>query len=97
MADTKFSQPVMGRRAFVGGAIATSALAALAGCGGGGGKDGGNTAAAGDKVMSFYLSEPAYIDPYNAQENQGTAIARAMFDDLMTWDWDKNVAVPVCA
>ena len=97
MADTKFSQPVMGRRAFVGGAIATSALAALAGCGGGGGKDGGNTAAAGDKVMSFYLSEPAYIDPYNAQENQGTAIARAMFDGLMTWDWDKNVAVPVCA
>ena len=97
MADTKFSQPVMGRRAFVGGAIATSALAALAGCGGGGGKDGGNTAAAGDKVMSFYLSEPAYIDPYNAQENQGTAIARAMFDGLMTWDWDKNAAVPVCA
>ena len=97
MADTKFSQPVMGRRAFVGGAIATSALAALAGCGGGGGKDGGNTAAAGDKVMSFYLSEPAYIDPYNAQENQGTAIARAMFDGLMTWDWDKNTAVPVCA
>ena len=97
MADTKFSQPVMGRRAFVGGAIATSALAALAGCGGGGGKDGGNTAAAGDKVMSFYLSEPAYIDPYNAQENQGTAIARAMFDGLMTWDSDKNTAVPVCA
>ena len=37
MADTKFTQPVMGRRTFVGGALATGALAALAGCGGGGG------------------------------------------------------------
>lgn len=99
MADTKFTQPVMGRRTFVGGALATGALAALAGCGGGGDTEGSGTTAApaGDNVMGFYLSEPAYIDPYNAQENQGTAIARAMFDGLMTWDWDTNSAVPVCA
>ena len=43
------------------------------------------------------IRDSAYIDPYNAQENQGTAIARAMFDGLMTWDWDTNSAVPVCA
>lgn len=99
MADTKFSQPVMGRRTFVGGALATSALAALAGCGGGGDKAGsGDTAApAGDNVMSFYLSEPAFIDPYNAQENQGTAVVVAVFDGLMEWDWDKGSAVPACA
>lgn len=96
MADIKFNQPVMGRRAFVGGALATSALAALAGCGGGSG-EGEGAPAGGDNVMSFYLSEPAYIDPYNAQENQGTAVVRAMFDGLMTWDWDVNEAVPVCA
>lgn len=94
----KFTEPVMGRRQFVGGTLATSALAALAGCGGN--KTEGSAPAedgAGDNVMSFYLSEPAYIDPYNAQENQGTAIVRAMFDGLMTWDWDTNSAVPVCA
>ncbi len=95
---TKFSQPVVGRRQFVGGALAASALTALAGCGGGKAPAGSAPAAASDdNVMSFYLSEPAYIDPYNAQENQGTAVARAMFDGLMTWDWDTNSAVPVCA
>lgn len=94
MATPKFTQPVVGRRTFIGGTLAASALAALAGCGGG---KGGSSAGGGDNVLSFYLSEPAYIDPYNAQENQGTAIARACFDGLMTWDWDTNSAVPMCA
>ena len=62
----------------------------------GGGK-GGSSAGGGDNVLSFYLSEPAYIDPYNAQENQGNAVVRACFDGLMTWDWDTNSAVPMCA
>lgn len=97
-----FNKP-MGRRAFVGSALATSALAALAGC-----SNGGNTAssgsgtatdssASGDNVMSFYLSEPAYIDPYNAQENQGTAVVRAVFDGLVTWDWETNEPKAMCA
>ena len=100
MADTKFTQPMMGRRTFVGGALATGALATLAGCGGGGDKPAGSGASAapsGDNVMSFYLSEPAFIDPYNAQENQGTAIVFSVFDGLMEWDWDTNSAVPACA
>ena len=70
--------------------------------------NGGNTAssgsgtatdssASGDNVMSFYLSEPAYIDPYNAQENQGTAVVRAVFDGLVTWDWDTNEPKAMCA
>lgn len=94
MAEINFKQPVMGRRAFVGSALAASALAALAGCGGKGGNGGGSK---GGKVMNFYLSEPAFIDPYNAQENQGTSMVRAMFDGLVTWDWDKNAVTPVCA
>lgn len=94
MATPKFTQPVVGRRTFIGGTLAASALAALAGCGGG---KGGSSAGGGDNVLSFYLSEPAYIDPYNAQENQGTAVVRACFDGLMTWDWDTNSAVPMCA
>ena len=77
MATPKFTQPVVGRRTFIGGTLAASALAALAGCGGG---KGGSSAGGGDNVLSFYLSEPAYIDPYNAQENQGTAVVRACFD-----------------
>lgn len=94
MATPKFTQPVVGRRTFIGGTLAASALAALAGCGGG---KGGSSTGGGDNVLSYYLSEPAYIDPYNAQENQGTAVVRACFDGLMTWDWDTDSAVPLCA
>ncbi len=100
MADI-FNRP-MGRRAFVGSALATSALAALAGCSNGGGTtDGGSSSnggnAGGDNVMSYYLSEPAYIDPYNAQENQGVAVVKACFDTLLTWDWNENAAVALAA
>lgn len=103
MADLKINQPTLGRRQFVGGALAASALAALAGCSNGGGQASTGSAAAsgapsvGDDYISFYLSEPAYIDPYNAQENQGTAVVRATFDGLVTWDWDSNEAVPLAA
>lgn len=96
----KFDQPMVGRRQFVGGALAASALTALAGCGGGDKPAGSADSAAastGDNVMSFYLSEPAFIDPYNAQENQGTAVVFNVFDSLMEWDWDSNSAVPACA
>ena len=59
MADTKFTQPMLGRRTFIGGALATGALATLAGCGGGGDEPAGRRSSAappGDNVMSFYLS-----------------------------------------
>ncbi|MFR2951033.1 MAG: hypothetical protein ACLTKG_06815 [Collinsella intestinalis] len=52
MANFKFSQPVMGRRTFIGGALATGA-AALAGCGGG--ENGGGGDASGKKVMNLPL------------------------------------------
>ena len=103
MADSKFHQPVMGRRAFVGGALATSALAALAGCTGKKGAAAGSGSAAAsdikltDNTFSYYLSEPAFIDPYNAQENQGTAVVYACFDGLLTWDFDKHAPKPLAA
>ena len=40
MADSMFHQPVMGRRAFVGGTLAASSMAFLAACGKKGGDDG---------------------------------------------------------
>ena len=103
MADSKFHQPVMGRRAFVGGALATSALAALAGCAGNKGTAAGSGSAAAadvkltDNTFIYYLSEPAFIDPYNAQENQGTAVVYSCFDGLLTWDFDTNAPVPLAA
>ncbi|MBM6682301.1 ABC transporter substrate-binding protein [Collinsella intestinalis] len=94
----------LNRRQFVGSALAASALAALAGCTSNGGTTAGSAGSApaaapevGENYISFYLSEPAYIDPYNAQENQGTAVVRATFDGLVTWDWATNDVVPLAA
>ena len=103
MAFSKFNQPVVGRRQFVGGALAASALAALAGCTGGNQTSSGSGDAAaeapavGEGYMSFYLSEPAYIDPYNGQENQGMAVIHACFDSLLTWDYNTNEPVALAA
>lgn len=101
MADINFKQPVLGRRQFVGGALAASALAALAGCTNNQAASGSAGSAAapevGEDYISFYLSEPAYIDPYNAQENQGTAVVRTIFDGLVTWDWSTNEPVALAA
>ncbi len=42
MADSMFHQPVMGRRAFVGGTLAASSMAFLAACGKKGGDASGS-------------------------------------------------------
>ncbi|WP_028264437.1 peptide ABC transporter substrate-binding protein [Atopobium fossor] len=82
---------MIGRRTFVKGGLAASALTALAACknnsnaGGGSGKSGG--------TMKFYLSEPVAIDPYNAQESEGTQVEHILFDSLTAFDWKKKELV----
>ena len=104
MATESNRMPMMGRRRFIGSALAVSALTALAGCSGGTGSTSGSapagdtgSASSGDNVMSVYTSEPAFIDPYNAKEVQGTMVVLACFDTLVSWDWDTNTAVPLAA
>jgi oligopeptide transport system substrate-binding protein len=36
--------------------------------------------------MSFYIGEPAYLDPYNAQETEGMQVTQVVFDSLTTFD-----------
>jgi peptide/nickel transport system substrate-binding protein/oligopeptide transport system substrate-binding protein len=82
---------MMGRRTFVAGSLAASALAALAGCGK---KDAG--AGAGDAAggtMKFYINDPVAIDPYNTQESEGTQVEHILFDALTDYDWDKGEIV----
>ena len=101
MAKDMAGRLVMDRRGFIGGTLAASALAALAGCSGQtsdtGSADAGSASSGGENVMSVYSSEPAYIDPYNAMEVQGTMVVYACFDTLVTWDWDTGEAVPLAA
>lgn len=37
-------------------------------------------------TMSFYIGEPAYIDPYNAQESEGVQVTQVLFDSLTQFD-----------
>ena len=92
MADSMFHQPVMGRRAFVGGTLAASALAFLAACGKKGGDASGSESGS---TLNFYINNPVCIDPYNVQEDQGTQVEYQLFDALTTYDAEKGKIVPL--
>lgn len=48
--------------------------------------------------MSFYIGEPAYIDPYNTQESEGTQVEQALFDSLTRIDpLDAKKILPAAA
>lgn len=48
--------------------------------------------------MSFYIGEPAYIDPYNTQESEGTQVEQALFDSLTRIDpLDASKLLPAAA
>lgn len=94
MAETKIT-----RRAFVGGSLAASALAALAACGpkktdsaGSGSASGDNPTATGN-TLTYYISNPVAIDHYNLQESEGTQVGHVLFDSLVDWDFDKQEVV----
>lgn len=49
-------------------------------------KSGGSASATDTPVkggtLSYYVNEPAYIDPYNTQESEGTNVEQSLFDSL---------------
>ena len=84
-------QPTMGRRTFVKGSLAASALAALAACG----KKAADAPAAtsGEATggtLNYYINNPAAIDPYDLEEDQGMQVGYQLFDALTTYDFEKG-------
>jgi oligopeptide transport system substrate-binding protein len=61
----------------------------------------GDTTTSGVKKggsMSFYIGEPAYIDPYNTQESEGTEVEQTLFDSLTRIDpLDASKILPAAA
>ncbi len=101
MADINFHEPVVGRRAFVGGSLAASSLAFLAACGKKGdsstaGSSSDSSTTAGG-TLSYYINNPTCIDPYNVQEDQGTQVCFQLFDALTTYDYDQEAIVGLAA
>lgn len=88
----------MGRRTFVKGGLAASALAALAACGRRSSSDAsGSVQPPVGGTMKFYINDPVAIDPYNTQESEGTQVESCLFDALTDYDWDTNEIVPLAA
>ncbi len=49
-------------------------------------------------TLSYYIGEPAYIDPYNTQESEGTQVEQAVFDSLTEIDpLHPDVILPAAA
>ena len=86
----------IGRRTFLKGSAAASALMALAACKK---DDGGATAEAGTEgaTAKVYINNPVSIDPYNCQESEGTQVCYQMFDCLTDFDYEKGELVPAAA
>lgn len=96
MAETSTNKVVFGRRTFLKGSLAASALLALSACKKG---DDKATSAGGKKggTLRWYISNPKSIDPYNMQESEGTIVGYQLFDGLTNWDYDKSELVSLCA
>ncbi len=47
--------------------------------------EGGDEAKKGG-TFKFYIAEPAFIDPVNLQESEGTQVGQAVFDSLVAFD-----------
>jgi len=99
---------VFSRRTFVKGAAVAGAAAigasALQGCGGGsssgggtpsGGAGGGDSKAGG--TLAYYISQPAFIDPFDLQESEGTQVSSNLFDSLVDYDFVTGELVPAAA
>ena len=48
-------------------------------------------------TFNFYISEPAFIDPVNLQESEGTQVGQAVFDSLVSFDPLTSEVTPAAA
>jgi peptide/nickel transport system substrate-binding protein/oligopeptide transport system substrate-binding protein len=81
--------------------VAGLMVSMVAGCAPSGDTGGGEEPADEPKPggeMSFYIGEPAYLDPYNAQESEGMQVTQVLFDSLTDLDViDPTKIVPSAA
>lgn len=97
MAEKSSDKLTFGRRTFIKGGLAASALLALAGCqkakpAGGDKKSGGKGG-----VLRYYLGNPKCIEPFSMQESSGTQVGYQLFDGLARWSYKENKLLPLCA
>ena len=85
-------------------ALAVLLVGALVGVAACGGEEGGTgtSLAGGEKPVSggtfkIYIGEPAFIDPVNLQESEGTQVGNQLFDSLTMFDYKTGNLLPAAA
>lgn len=81
------------RRSVLKGGLVASTLAVLSGCGK---KQNVSTDGTGGTLV-IYSGNPVAIDPYNAQESNGTVVTYNLFDSLTRYDFKKKELQPLAA
>ena len=105
---SKITTVSMTRRAFVAGAVATSAAIAMAANGlrepvcafadeDVAEPDEDTSGAVQGGTLTYYLTNPVGIEPYTAEENQGVEVVYNLFDTLVSWDWGNERVEPLAA
>lgn len=86
------------RRSFLKtGALAAGVTAQIAGCGRKQPAAGDGSAAATGARLTYYLSNPTCIDPYNKADVAGDIVAKQLFDNLTYYDYQKEELTPLAA
>ena len=93
MAD-KFSQPTIGRRSFLKASAAATAMMVAAGCGKKSDSSSSSTTTAASSTSSgtltYFITSPVSIDPFNDQDVYGDCVAYQLFDTLTSYDFEKD-------
>lgn len=90
------------RRTFVAGAAVVGAAVAgaslLAGCDDDKKEpEGPSKGAKPGGTFKYYINEPAFIDPWNLQESEGTQVSSLLFDSLVEYDYRTEELNPAAA
>ena len=85
----------MSRRTFLGGALATAGMIAMAGQGATAALAEAPEGATQGGDLKYYLTNPVAIEPFGAEENQGVSVMYNTYDPLCTYDWEKGEVVPL--
>jgi oligopeptide transport system substrate-binding protein len=80
--------------------VLVGVMMAVVACGSG--DETGTAGAGGGKpvkggIFNFYITEPAFIDPFNGQESEGIQVIQSVFDSLVAFDPLTSKLLPAAA
>ena len=93
---TRLESATFSRRGFLGSIAGLGMMSLLAGCSGNTDTDAGSaaTGTSGETgTLTYYISNPTAIDPYNCQETMGSQVVSQLFDGLTTYDFENGKLV----